>query len=1133
MWLIYPAFQQVGVKLFVLMSNELAHIYQHHPSFGKLKELITLNQAIIPIGGVSGSSIAFIVSAIQHNLQKVQFIIANDKESAAYLLNDLESLLGKEEVLFFPESFRRAYDWEETDNANILMRTETLNAISNQNVSVVVTYPNAICEKVITKHEINQRKLHLSVDEAVDYDFILDLLIQYDFDRDDFVYEPGQFAARGGIIDVFSFAHDLPVRIEFSGNNVASIRTFNPDSQLSVQTYPEIDILPNIEKKGTKELRQSIFEFIPSNSVLWVYDINKTTESVNYFFQKASEAFDKISGEVTRIEPNQLYLNGGLFQQQLAAFSCITWAPDQDAISKVNFNTNAQPPFLKKFDVLLDDLTDKKVKLYHNYIFSDQVKQIERIYSIFDELLNKKGIIENEIHQHIFDPVFYSIHEGFIDHDLKIACYTDHQIFERYKRFSLKASFSKEQSITIKELTNLNPGDFITHIDHGIGQFGGLETVINDGKKQESIRLIFKDGDTVFVSIHALHKISRFSGKDGKQPVLNKIGSATWQTLKSKTKKKVKEIAFDLIKLYAKRKSEKGFSFSPDSYLQNELEASFIYEDTPDQFKATQDVKHDMEKSYPMDRLICGDVGFGKTEIAIRAAFKAVCDNKQVAVLVPTTVLALQHFKTFSKRFAEFPVSVDYLNRFKSGKQITESLEKLKTGKTDIIIGTHKLIGKDVKFNDLGLLIIDEEQKFGVSTKDKLKTIKASVDTLTLTATPIPRTLQFSLMGARDLSIIRTPPPNRYPVVTELRGFNEEVIRDAIMYEVNRNGQVFFIHNRVQNIMDMAGMISRLCPNAKVKFAHGQMEGHQLEEIMLEFIDGDFDVLVSTSIVESGLDIPNANTIFINDAQNFGLSDLHQMRGRVGRSNKKAFCYLLTPPLITLTNEARRRINALIEFSDLGSGFNIAMKDLDIRGAGDILGAEQSGFINEIGYETYQKILAEAIQELKQNEFKELFQEELNSSGHKWFDDCTIDTDLEVMIPENYVDQITERLSLYKTIDGFKNEYEIEQLRNELQDRFGPVPHQTEELFNIIRLRMKGEELGFEKIALKKNTLICYFISNKNSAYYQSEIFTRVLHFLQKPASSNIEFKEKNGKLTLTAKQIKRIKDALDFLNMI
>jgi transcription-repair coupling factor (superfamily II helicase) len=1115
------------------MSTELSHIYLRQTQCKTLIEHINQGKKENYISGMSGASISFLLSAVAHETKKFQLLIAPDKEKAAYLLNDLEALVGKEEVLFLPESYRRAYDTDETDNANVLMRTEALNAISEKKASIVITYPNAICEKVMTRKEIQTRRLTLRAGEQVDYDFILDVLIDYEFDRDDFVYEPGQFAARGGIIDVFSFAHDLPVRLEFNGKKVESIRSFNPDTQLSVQNFTTIDILPNIERKDKNEIRQSIIEFIPTDAVVWIFEEKKLVDILDHFYYKAVENFENLSGTIQHKNPEELFLTGNEFKKQIAQYTAIHWGPQQENTQAITFNTAAQPPFQKNFDLLLDELTNKKNQLYTSYIFSDQVKQIERIYSIFDELLKKRGVFDTATHQHTFEPQFFSIHEGFIDYDLKIACYTDHQIFERYKRFSLKASFSKEQSITLKELTNLHPGDFITHIDHGIGQFGGLETVVNDGKKQESVRLMFKDGDTVFVSIHSLHKISRYSSKDGKQPVLNKIGTATWQTLKAKTKKKVKELAFDLIKLYAKRKAEKGFAFSPDTYLQNELEASFIYEDTPDQYKATQDVKEDMEKSYPMDRLVCGDVGFGKTEVALRAAFKAVCDNKQVAILVPTTVLALQHYKTFSKRLKDFPVNVDYINRFKSSKQVKESLEKLEKGQTDIMIGTHKLVGKDVKFKDLGLLIIDEEQKFGVSTKDKLKTFKASVDALTLTATPIPRTLQFSLMGARDLSIIRTPPPNRYPIVTELRGFNEEVIRDAIMFEISRNGQVFFIHNRVQNIMDIAGMISRLCPDVRVKFAHGQMEGHQLEEIMLEFIEGDLDVLVSTSIVESGLDISNANTILINDAQNFGLSDLHQMRGRVGRSTKKAFCYLLSPPLITLTNEARRRLNALMEFSDLGSGFNIAMKDLDIRGSGDILGAEQSGFINEMGYETYQKILAEAIQELKQNEFKDLFTEELNTSGHKWFDDCTIDTDLEVMIPATYIDNIAERLSLYKTIDGFKTEYEIQKFRNELKDRFGNIPRQTEELFDAVRLRMKGEELGLEKIALKKNTLICYFISNKGSAYYQSEVFNRVLQFLQKPASKTVDFKEKNNKLTMTLQNVRSMGDALKFLNMI
>lgn len=1110
----------------------LHQLYKNHQAYSSLKEALN-GKSKIQLKGLSGSAKSFLISTLITDIHSLQVIIANDKESAAYILNDLESLVGKEHVLFYPESYRRAYDIEETDNSNILMRTEVLNAIHQSTVKLIVTYPNAICEKVVTKDSIHQKRLSIQKGNQLDIDFIIDVLIDYEFDRDDFVFEPGQFAARGGIIDVYSFAHDLPVRIEFSGKSIESIRSFNPDTQLSEKEFESIDILPNIDNKSMVENRISFLDFIPSTSIIWIDNIDQTEKVIHDFYDKAIYLYQTLSGEIKRNNPDQLFLSPSEFNQKTNDFSMLTYGITETNFHKIEFNTVAQPPFQKNFDLLLEDLVSKKNNTYTTYIFSDKVKQIERIHSIFQELLHKKNQLYDEFNNVIFDAQFYSIYEGFIDHDLKIACYTDHQIFERYKRFQLKSTHSKEQSITLKELTNLNPGDYITHIDHGIGQFGGLETIVNNGKKQEAVRLLFKDGDAVFVSIHSLHKISRYSGKDGKAPVLNKIGSTTWSTLKQKTKKRVKELAFDLIKLYAKRKAEKGFSFSTDSYLQNELEASFIYEDTPDQYKATQDVKADMEKPNPMDRLICGDVGFGKTEVAIRAAFKAVNDNKQVAVLVPTTVLALQHYKTFSSRLKEMPVTVDYISRFRSTKQITETLEKLEKGSIDIIIGTHKLVSKDVKFKDLGLLIIDEEQKFGVSTKDKLKNFKATVDTLTLSATPIPRTLQFSLLGARDMSIIRTPPPNRYPVVTELRGFNEEIIRDAIMYEVSRNGQVFFIHNRVQNIIEICGMIQRLCPDVKVKFAHGQMDGKQLEDIMVEFIDGDFDVLVSTSIVESGLDIPNANTMIINDAQNFGLSDLHQMRGRVGRSNKKAFCYLLTPPMITLTNEARRRLNALVEFSDLGSGFNIAMKDLDIRGAGDLLGAEQSGFINELGYETYQKILAEAIQELKQNEFKELFHEELEKKNHQWVDDCIIESDLEIFIPENYIDNIAERLAIYKQIDGLKSTDEIEKFKSNLQDRFGELPHHVLELFNVLELRTKAELLGFEKMILKNNTMICYLVSDANSAYYESDAYQKIIAFLQKPNINNAEFKQKNNRLTLSFSRIHSINDAMEMLNYI
>lgn len=1119
---------------FIFMSDVTQFIlaqYKTLPQFQHLVQKSMRPESPVHIKGCSGSSLSFISAAFTDESDCLQVFISDEKEEAAYLLNDLESILGKENVFFYPESYRRPYDTDETDNSNILMRTEALNAIRQNKVKAIVSYSHALAEKVVTKELIQDKILHLKVGESVDIDFIFDVLIEYDFDRDDFVYEPGQFAARGGIIDVFSFANDLPYRIEFEGNKVASIRTFNPDTQLSVTKFDRIDILPNIERKQVQEIRQSLLEFIPADTVLWIHDITKTVSVLDRYFEKAESAYKQLSGEVKRRSPDELFLNGQEFSDKLKTFRRCYFGPVHQSMDVIEFHTQAQPPFHKKFELLLENLEKNKTEKILTFVFSDQPKQIERLNNIFQDLLSKSDINQSIHDKELFKPHYFSIKSGFVDQDLKIACYTDHQIFDRYKRFQIKATYSKNQSISIKELTTLKPGDFVTHIDHGVGQFAGLEKIDVNGKPQEAVKLIYKDGDSVFVSIHSLHRIARYSGKEGKEPVLNKIGSNTWQTLKAKTKKRVKELAFDLIKLYAKRKSEEGIQYSPDTYLQHELEASFIYEDTPDQFKATQDVKTDMEKPYPMDRLICGDVGFGKTEVAIRAAFKAVCDGKQVAVLVPTTILALQHFKTFSSRLKDFAVTVDYINRFKSAKAQKETLEKLANGKVDIIIGTHKLVSKDIRFKDLGLLIIDEEQKFGVSTKDKLKTIKSNVDTLTLTATPIPRTLQFSLLGARDLSVIRTPPSNRYPVVTELKGFNEETIRDAVMYEVSRNGQVFFIHNRVQNIQEITGMIQRLCPDVKVKFAHGQMDGSKLEEIMLEFIEGDFDVLVSTSIVESGLDIPNANTIIINDAHNFGLSDLHQMRGRVGRSNKKAFCYLLTPPFSLLTAEARKRLNALLEFSDLGSGFYIAMKDLDIRGAGDLLGADQSGFINEMGYETYQKILNEALQELKQNEFKDLFKEEVKLDNHKWVDDCTIDTDLEILIPETYVDNIAERLQLYKELDNLKSEDEIQQFMDRLIDRFGSLPDQAQELFNVIRLRIQAEKLGFEKVILKRKKMILHFVSNQQSSYYQSGQFQKILNFLQLPQSKNIDFRQKNDKLTMTYEGVNSVSNALSILN--
>ncbi len=1111
-------------------SLEIIKKYQQSPLFRLLEEQLKNSTAVVHLQGTAGSLPAFLMAAYAWNHNNLIICMARDREDAAYLLNDLENLYLREHVFFYPESYRRPYDVEETDNANILMRTETLNAISDGKARVIVTYPAALVEKVITREHIDKKTLRLKQGEAVDPDFIFDVLIEYGFERDDFVYEPGQFAIRGGIIDVFSYAYDLPFRIEFSGDKVGSIRSFDPETQLSKQHHTEIDILANIEQKTGEEVRIPFFDFIPHNALWWIYDPVLSREVVQKYYDKAVDAYLQLSGEIKRLEPAQLFITAADFQQGIRKFSQVVLNKHTETPA-ITWNAIPQPEFHKNFNLLFDYLQQNLSQQTTTYIFSDQPRQIERIKNIFHDLIEKNKKSQPDIS--LFEPVPFSIREGFIDEGLQIACFTDHQIFERYKRFQLKTSYSKNQSLTLRELTNLNPGDYVTHIDHGIGQFAGLEKIDVNGKPQEAVKLIYKDGDAIYVSIHSLHRIAKYTGKDGKPPVLNKIGSNTWQTLKAKTKKKVKELAFDLIKLYAKRKSEKGHAYSPDTYLQHELEASFMYEDTPDQFKATQDVKADMEKPYPMDRLVCGDVGFGKTEVAIRAAFKAVADGKQVAVLVPTTILALQHYKTFSNRLKDFPCTVDYINRFRSAKQQKEVLKKLQDGKIDIIIGTHKLVSNDVKFKDLGLLIIDEEQKFGVSTKDKLKTLKTNVDTLTLSATPIPRTLQFSLLGARDLSIIRTPPPNRYPVQTELRGFNEEVIRDAIIYEVNRNGQVFFIHNRIQNLPEITGMIQRLCPNVKIRFAHGQMDGKQLEDIMLEFIEGDIDVLISTSIVESGLDIPNANTIIINDAHNFGLSDLHQMRGRVGRSNKKAFCYLLTPPFSTLTEDARKRLNALVEFSDLGSGFNIAMKDLDIRGAGDLLGADQSGFINEMGYETYQKILNQALKELKENEFRDVFEEEINSPDHPWVEDCQIETDLEILIPETYIDNITERLILYKELDGLEKEEDIAQFRLRMEDRFGKLPPQVEALIDTIRLRTLAKELGIEKIILKKGSFIAYFVANPRSPFYQSEVFQRILQFLQLPQSRHVEMKQKNDKLGLSFPQVNSVAKAYEWLKQM
>lgn len=1093
-------------------------------------DILRNKKASIQAKGLSGSAGAFVIAALHALSSKKIVAVIPDKEEAAYFFNDLEVLLPSQNILFYPASFRRAYQSEDTDNANIMLRTEVLEKVAQGSADIIVTYPSAIAEKVVTKEKIAEVTLSLKKGEAVDLDFITDVLIEYDFEREDFVYEPGQFALRGGIVDVFSYSDDLPYRIEFDGDKVYSIRTFNPEDQLSVKELTEAKIIPNIENKRSETLRQSFFEFIGTDTVLLLDEPNQLQSLMQDVMDKAEKEFERLSGQLKRAKPEELFLSATEFEKQVQQFSRIIYGNYSGAADcYINLNCEPQPVINKNFELLLQAMEASSAKGNTNYILSDAEKQIERLEAIFEDLQKNRNNGQTNNFEKLFVPIKGSLNDGFICSELNVAVFCDHRIFDRYRKFKLKSQFTKDQAITIKELGNLQPGDYITHIDHGIGVFAGLEKTEVNGKIQEAIKLVYKDKDVLYVSIHSLHRIAKYTGKEGTAPSLHKLGGTAWAATKAKTKKRIKELAFDLIKLYAKRKAEKGFAFQPDTYLQHELEASFIYEDTPDQNKATKDVKTDMEKPWPMDRLVCGDVGFGKTEVAIRAAFKAATDGKQVAVLVPTTILALQHYKTFSARLKEFPVTVDYINRFKSAKAQKETLEKLAAGKIDIIIGTHRLAGKDIQFKELGLLIVDEEQKFGVSVKDKLKTLKSNVDSLTLTATPIPRTLQFSLLGARDMSIIRTAPPNRYPIVTELLSFNEEAIRDAVHYELSRNGQVFFIHNRVNDIKDIAGMVQRLVPQARIRVAHGQMGGEELEEVMLEFIEGEFDVLVSTAIVEAGLDVPNANTMIINQAQNFGLSDLHQLRGRVGRSNKKAFCYLITPPLTVLTEEARKRMKAIVEFSELGSGFNISMRDLDIRGAGDLLGGEQSGFINDIGYETYQRILNETITELKENEFAELFKEENNRPDKTWIDDCVIDTDLEILIPSDYVDNITERLSLYKELDSLAGNAELDEFSDKMRDRFGPLPVPVEELVETMKLRLVAQQIGIEKIILKNQTFILQFTSK--AEYYNSAIFGRVLHYLQ--TKNKGEMKQKNDKLNIVFKPIKTVREGLDILREI
>jgi transcription-repair coupling factor (superfamily II helicase) len=1131
-----------------LATLGLSEFYSKHPNTGLFKDWVgkVLSLFAPPLNGegregvknglflkgLAGASSSLFSATAASLVKGPHWFIIPDKEYAAYFYNDLTHALDENSVLFFPSAYKRSVSQNETDESGLILRTSVLNRLKSYTEGeflIVVTYPEAIMEKVITSDSLFKNTLELKVGEKVSIDFIREALNEYHFEEVEFVTEPGKFSIRGSIVDIFSYSNHLPYRIDFFGDEVESIRTFEVEDQLSKEKFDQITIIPNIQRIIGDEAGDCILKLVHPKTLIWSDSLAITLDKIRSVYSKApDELKSEITGDIS--SKDKVILAEDSIAAVLCNFIHVEFgqSPYFPVSETMVFETSPQPVFRKNFEMLSQTLAEYREKGYTIYILSENPKQIDRLKDIF-------ASIDRSVS---FDPVISSVHEGFIDHSLRICLFTDHQVFERYHKYRINKQFVRSDSITLSELRGLQTGDYVVHIDHGIGVFGGLGKIDKNGHQQEAIRLIYKDNDVLYVSIHNLHKISKYRGKDSEAPKVYKLGTAAWQNLKQNTKRKVKDIARDLIILYAKRKESEGFSFAPDTYMQEELEASFIYEDTPDQVKATASVKAGMEAPHPMDHLICGDVGFGKTEVAIRAAFKAVADNKQVAVLVPTTILALQHNRTFSDRLEKFPCTVDYISRLKSAKEQKETLKNLEEGKIDIIIGTHRLIGKDIKFKNLGLLIIDEEQKFGVAVKEKLKTLRVNVDTLTMTATPIPRTLQFSLMGARDLSIIATPPPNRHPIETEFHVFNQDTIREAIEYEVDRGGQVFFIHNRVDNLPEMELLVNKLCPHVKTVFAHGQMDGERLEEIMLQFIRGDYDVLLSTTIIESGLDIPNANTIIINNAQNFGLSDLHQLRGRVGRSNKKAFCYLLTPPVEVLTPEARRRLKAIEDFSDLGSGFNIAMQDLDIRGAGNMLGAEQSGFITEIGFEAYQRILNEAMLELRNEEFPELFTSENNDSGKHdtrivdYVSDCQIDTDLELLFPDDYISNVSERIRLYRELDNTEKEEKLQEFSQQLIDRFGPLPEPTQELLQVVRLRWMAKNLGFEKLIIKGGKLFIYFVSNQMSAYYQSPVFDKILKFVQNNPRV-FQLKETKEKLTMTCENVLNISKAIDLLKKL
>ncbi len=1124
--------------------QELQSLYAKLPQVGALAKVVEDKSAkTVFLDGLLASAAPMVFGSLALKASPTVLFILQDADEAGYFYHDLTQIMGQEQVLFFPSSYRRAVKYGQRDAASEILRTEVLTKISTASEKggalYVVSYPEAVAELVVSRKRLDSRTIALKVGQTLDVDTLCDQLRELGFSEVEYVYEPGQFALRGSILDVFSFSHEYPFRIDFFGDDIDSIRTFEVESQLSREKREEVEIVPELAQMT--EDRVPLTGFLPKDTIIVTRDFVFVCDTVDRTFtegfsqqaimERTEGATEMEQEEILKTMRKEVQLTSGAeFVRDISGFRLIEighrHVHSPNAV--INFNTSPQPLFHKNFDILQQSLEDYLLKGYRIFILADSQKQNERL----------KEILAAQDKDIVFTPVDKTLHEGFCDDDLKYCIFTDHQIFDRFHKYNLKSDKARsgKVALTLKEISMFELGDYIVHIDHGIGKFGGLVRMPMGDGFQETIKIQYLNGDSIYVSIHSLHKVSKYKAQDnGEPPRLSRLGTGQWEKMKERTKAKLKDIARDLIRLYAKRRKEKGFAYSADSFMQHELEASFLYEDTPDQLKATNDVKADMERNRPMDRLVCGDVGFGKTEVAVRAAFKAACDSKQVAVLVPTTVLAYQHYQTFSKRLKDFPVRVDYLTRARSAKQTKEMLADLAEGKVDILIGTHKLIGKSVKFKDLGLLIIDEEQKFGVSVKEKLRQMKTNVDTLTMSATPIPRTLQFSLVGARDLSIIQTPPPNRYPIQTEIHSFNAEIIADAINFEMSRNGQVYFVNNRINDLPHLAEIILKYVPDARVAIGHGRMKPEELEQIIMDFANHDYDVLLSTTIVENGIDIPNANTIIINGAHYFGLSDLHQMRGRVGRGNRKAFCYLLAPPLSALPNESRRRLEALENFSDLGSGINIAMQDLDLRGAGNMLGAEQSGFIADLGFETYQKILTQAVTELKNDEFADLYAEDVKAGvtdDGVFVDDCTLESDIEMYFPPLFVPNDSERMLLYRELDNLKSDDELERYKARLRDRFGEIPAVAEELMRVVPLRRMGKRLGIETIMLKQGRMTLFFVSNVSSAYYQSPAFDAILEYVGKnPRRCNL--RDIKGKRSLTIADVKNVADAVETLNSV